>query len=65
MNNVYIRILTYFAGGAAFALSAMGLATFDPASGMFDLLPFNVYAAAGLISSVAAPLAIFKRWGTK
>lgn len=65
MNNVYIRLLTYMMAGGAVALAASGVATFDPSTGDFDLLPFNIYNLAGLIGGLVAPFVVFKKWGTK
>ena len=65
MNNVYLRIVGYMAFGGAVVLSARGLATFDTTTWSLDILPFDVRAAGGALASLAAPFAIFKRWGVK
>ena len=65
MSNVYVRIVSYMLFGAALGLSVTGLATFDPATGDFDMLPFNVYSAGAAIAALLGPFAIFKRWGAK
>lgn len=65
MTNVYVRIVAYMMFGAALLLSVSGLASFDTATGDFDLLPFNIYSAAGALGAIIAPFAIFKRWGAK
>ena len=49
---------------------AAGWATFDPATGMIDVAPFNLFTAIALGWSVAgAPLvafmAVIKGWGRK
>ena len=55
--------------GAAFLASAMGLATYDTASGMVDFRPFNVYWLAGIVagpvSSALAAIAVALGWGRK
>ena len=47
----------------------MGVADYDPASGMVDLHPISVYAVAGLIapvfSAALAFVAIVKGWGAR
>lgn len=69
MNNVYIRLITYFLMGGAFLLSAQGLADFDPATMDLDIHPFNVTALGaylgGMIAAPGVVLWVFKRWGTK
>lgn len=58
-----------FLAGLAFILSAMGLATYDQASGMIDLHPFNVWTAGAVVGTVAAngiaALALALGWGKK
>lgn len=69
MNWTALRALTYLAGLAASALALYGMATFDAASGDFDLHPFNLYsalgAASGLVSSALAATAVWRGWGKK
>ncbi|SNX71770.1 hypothetical protein SAMN05878503_110106 [Cereibacter ovatus] len=69
MGNVYSRLLVYALGGGAFILSVLGLASYDPATGVVDIAPFNIGSAAALIGtaagSVGTVLGVFKIWGTK
>lgn len=69
MNNVYIRLITYFVMGGAFLLSAQGLADFDPTTMDLDIHPFNIYTLGtylgGLIAAPGLVLWVFKKWGTK
>ena len=55
--------------GLAFIASAMGFATYDPATGNVDLHPFNVYWLAGIIAgpmaSALAAVALKLGWGPK
>ena len=55
--------------GGAFIASQMGLATYDTATGMVDLKPFNVWTAgaliAGPVSSALAAIALAAGWGRK
>lgn len=64
------RALVYSTGfvvGVAGLLALMGVADYDPRSGMVDLHPISVYAVAGLIAPVfsvaLAFVAIVKGWG--
>ena len=69
MNWNLVRGLTYVAMLAASLLAFLGLAEFDPTSGMLTIHPFNAYGAAaalaGVVSSGLASLALFKGWGRK
>ena len=69
MNRTVIRLLTYLSGLAASGLALYGLADFDPATGMLDLHPIDLYgfigAAGGVLSSGLASLAVWKGWGRK
>ena len=66
------RLTTYIAAalaGLAFLAAMLGLATYDPATGMIDFHPFSVYWLAGIIagpvSSVVASIALALGWGRK
>lgn len=67
MNWSLVRGLTYVAMLAASVLAFLGLAEFDPTSGMLTIHPFNAYGAAaavaGVISSGLATLSLIKGWG--
>ncbi len=69
MNWTAIRLLTYLSGLAASGLALYGLADFDPATGMLDLHPIDLYgfigAAGGVLSSGLASLAVWSGWGRK
>lgn len=69
MNWTAIRLLTYLSGLAASGLALYGLADFDPATGMLDLHPIDLYgfigAAGGVLSSGLASLAVWWGWGRK
>ena len=65
-----IRLATYITGAAGFAgmaLAAMGHATFDQATGVIDLAPFNLYTLIGAIPAALSPVvaagAVVKGWG--
>ena len=55
--------------GLAFIAASLGLATYDPATGMVDLHPFNVWLLAGIIAgpvaSALAAVALWLGWGPK
>jgi hypothetical protein len=66
------RLTTYIGTalvGLAVLASIMGVATYDPATGMIDLHPFSVYALAAIIAgplaSGLAAVALFLGWGAK
>ena len=66
------RLTTYIGTaltGLAFLAMVLGLATFDPATGMVDPHPFSIYWLAGIIAgpvaSVIAAVAVVFRWGDK
>lgn len=69
MNWDLTRLAVYIAGAGAALLSLLGYADFDPATGMMDPEPFNVYAvaaaAAGGISSLVAAVAWLLGWRGK
>jgi hypothetical protein len=69
MNWTVIRLLTYLSGLAASGLALYGLADFDPATGMLDLHPIDLYgfigAAGGVLSSGLAAISVWKGWGRK
>ena len=69
MNWTLLRVLTYLAMGAASLLALAGLADFNPATGDFDIGPFNLYAAvgavAGVVSSALAAIAALRGWGRR
>ena len=65
MTNVYVRIVFYLLCGAAIGLTAAGLGTFDPATGVFDLNPVNLYTIAGLAGPAVAAFGAFFKWGSK
>ena len=69
MNWTLIRLLTYLAGLGASGLALYGLADFDPATGILDLHPIDLYgfigAAGGVVSSALASLAVWRGWGRK
>ena len=65
-----VRLTGYIAAGLsglAFVLSAMGVATYDHATGMVDLHPFNVNwvaaMVAGPMASAIAAVAVMFKWG--
>lgn len=72
-NASKFRSLIYVAGilgsGAALWLTAHGYATYDSASGVLDIQPFNVaQVATQLVSWVGnglALMAVWKGWGRK
>lgn len=55
--------------GLASLLKLMGLAEFDPSTGMFDPHPFSIYVLVGLLTPVCtgflALVALVKGWGRK
>lgn len=59
--------LTGFVGFLGLALAGYGLAEFDPATGMIDFAPFNIYAliaaVPGAASTLLASMALLKGWG--
>lgn len=64
------RLTTYIGAalaGLAFLAAIMGAGKYDPATGMFDLHPFNVYWLAGIIAgpvaSFLAAVAVALKWG--
>lgn len=63
----YTTYVTGFAGFCGLALAGYGLAEFDPATGLIDFAPFNVYALAaaipGGVGSIIAALALKGGWG--
>ena len=69
MNWTATRAVIYLAALVASGLALAGLADFDPATGAFDLAPFNLYAAvgalAGAVSSALAFVAVLFKWGRK
>ena len=60
---------TSFLTGLATLVALAGYATFDTATGMFDLLPVNVYAVLPFIATVGASgmawVAVMFGWGKK
>lgn len=69
MNWTLVRGLTYVALLLASLLAFLGLAEFNPTTGMLKIHPFNAYGAAaalsGIISSALATLALIRGWGRK
>lgn len=67
MNWSKTRLLTYLLCLVATALSAAGVADFNPLTGDFILQPINLYEVAGplagIISSALASVALWKGWG--
>lgn len=65
MSRLAFYAVTFLASAAALS----GLATFDQATGNFDLAPFNLYAAMAAASGVGASgmafLALLRGWGKK
>lgn len=66
------RLIVYITSGLtglAALLAFFGWATFDQATGLVDLAPFNIYAAAPFIatvvSSILAAVALLFKWGKK
>jgi hypothetical protein len=66
------RLTAYIAsaiGGSASLFVMMGLATYDAATGMVDIHPFNITLVAGIvagpISSALAFIALKFGWGKK
>lgn len=66
------RLTTYIGAafaGLAFLAAATGFATYDPATGMVDFHPFDVWLLAGIIAgpaaSVMAAVALWLGWGAK
>ena len=66
------RLTTYISTalvGLAVLASILGVASYDPATGMIDLHPFSVYALAAIIAgplaSALAAVALFFGWGSK
>jgi branched-subunit amino acid ABC-type transport system permease component len=65
--------LTFYIGaalaGLAVMVSALGYADYDPATGLIDLHPFNVYSLAAIIAgpvaSLLAAVALALGWGGK
>lgn len=55
--------------GLAFVAASMGWGTYDPATGDFDLHPFNVYWLAGIVAgpvaSALAAVAVALGWGAR
>ena len=55
--------------GAASLAATLGIATYDPATNMMDIKPFNVLWFAGVIagpvSSAIAAVAVALKWGRK
>jgi len=62
-----VAYATSFLIGAAMLAQMAGLASYDAATGMFDLHPVSVYVVAGLIAPVfsagLAFIALVKGWG--
>ena len=56
-------------GFAATVATAFGYGTFDPATGMFDLAPFDVKALAAFIvtgaGNLLALIAVLRGWASK
>lgn len=69
MNWNVVRGLTYVGALVASGLALAGLAEFNPATGELAIHPFNLYAAigaaAGVVSSALAWLALVRGWGRK
>lgn len=66
------RLITYVTmclTGLASLLAFLGYATFDSATGLVDVQPFNIYLVAPIIGSVAASglaaVALVFGWGKK
>lgn len=66
------RFSVYLTGALALGatlLAAFGWGTYDPATGLFDLHPIDVRAAAGMIvgavANLVAALAVLRGWGRK
>jgi len=73
MNNLSKTRGTAYATAIVVGLASlakfMGVADFDPATGMFDPHPFSIYLLAGLITPIPAAVlafvALVKGWGSK
>jgi len=73
MNNLSKTRGTAYATGIVIGLASlaklMGLAEFDPSTGMFDPHPFSIYVLTGLLTPVVAAglalLAWAKGWTSK
>lgn len=65
----WARFALYFTFFVGSALSIAGLADFDPATGILDPRPFNLYALVGATggvgSSALAMFALLKGWGRR
>jgi hypothetical protein len=66
------RLTTYISTalvGLAVLASILGVASYDPATGLIDFHPFSVYALAAIIAgplaSGLAAVALFLGWGRK
>jgi hypothetical protein len=66
VQMTHVRLTTYIVGvlgGGGFLLQALGVATYDAATGMIDLAPFSIYAVGGMLATVVASgLATIARW---
>lgn len=64
-----IGYLTTAAGAFGVIVAALGWAAFDPATGMIDFAPFNLYALVPIIAapimSLIAAIAVLFKWGPK
>lgn len=64
-----VYLLGLLGSGGALWLAATGHATYDPATGDLDILPFNVpqviTQAVSWIGNGVALLALWKGWGRK
>lgn len=73
MNNLSKTRGTAYATGILVGLASLakllGVADFDPATGMFDPHPFSIYILVGLltpiVTGVLALVALVKGWGRK
>lgn len=69
MTGSTARLTAYIGAalaGGAFILAMVGAGTYDPATGYFDLHPFNIWWLAGIIagplgSAMAAVVLAFQR----
>lgn len=63
------RGLTYLAGFAAGILALSGYATFDPATWVLDIHPFNLrdFVLTGVTTAgnALAAIAVWRKWGVK
>lgn len=61
MNVWSIVRMALYAGGAI--ASAYGFATFDPETGMIDIVPFSLEAVMTGVASLTALVALTRGWG--